>query len=190
MAVIAEEPVRILRRILLQRSEVGSIGEKNVWTPIFVVIEDCDAASHRRRDVAKWSFVIFQTKRDRLKGEMEGAGGRWRSPKHEGTRNNNKPGGQAEKKTRCPPIAAAHSGPGRRRAGRLSRRGSRQFAVRSRPGRHGRIRWYAARPVVLNCEWRRQPLSLLVYRPDGCCAFCSLNKMSCGFHCKKRSIIS
>ena len=72
IAVVAEQAVAVLRRVFLQRGDVGAVGEEDVRTSVAVVVEDGDSAGHGFGSVPGGGFVVLEAKWESL--EFEGMG--------------------------------------------------------------------------------------------------------------------
>ncbi len=72
VAVVAEEMVRVFRRRLFKRGDVGAIGEEDVGTAVAVVIEYRDAASHGFRNILGRALAAVETKGQLLQLKTNG----------------------------------------------------------------------------------------------------------------------
>ena len=69
LAVVFEEAVVVLRRILLQSLDVGAVGEEDVELAVVVVVEDSHAAGHGFGRVALGRLIAVEPEIDGLEGE-------------------------------------------------------------------------------------------------------------------------
>jgi len=77
VAVVLEEAVGVFRGGLLQRSDVGAVGEEDVEMAVVVVVEDGHAAGHGLRRVALGGLGAIEPEVDGPVDEMDRRGGFW-----------------------------------------------------------------------------------------------------------------
>ena len=86
-AVILEQAVRVFRRALFERRDIGSVREEDIQLAVIVVIEDGDTAGHCFRRVALGRFTILQREIDWPVSESDGTLARRRANQpHRGSR--------------------------------------------------------------------------------------------------------
>ena len=77
LAIIGKQTVRVFGRGLLQRSDIGAVGEEDVQVAVVVVVEDRDPASHGFRRMALRRLAGVEREIDGLIDKVDGRfGGR------------------------------------------------------------------------------------------------------------------
>jgi len=72
LAIVGKQPVRVLWRGLLQRVDIGAVGEKDVQVAVVVVVEDRDPAGHGLGRVAFRRLTSVQREGDRPIDKVNG----------------------------------------------------------------------------------------------------------------------
>ena len=80
LAIVGKQPVGVLGRGLLQRSDIGAVGEEDVQVAVVVVVEDRDPAGHGLRRVPLRCLTNVERESDRPIDKVDGRFGRHTPP--------------------------------------------------------------------------------------------------------------
>ena len=71
IAIVAKQPVAVLGIVLLQRGQIGAVGEKDVGTPVAIIVEHGHAASHGGGHMTRGDFAVLELEWDGLQFEPD-----------------------------------------------------------------------------------------------------------------------
>src|ERR1035441_2595385 len=68
-AIVAKQPIAVLRIVLLQRGQIGSVGEEDVGTSVAIVIEHRQTSGHRGGHMPRDDLAMLEVESDGLELE-------------------------------------------------------------------------------------------------------------------------